>query len=488
MASIGGSAEHALMCMLQDITQVIPLCRSWRLGYPSLMSNTANNSINSADTHHKALHINLDPHRYGTFAEIGAGQEVASWFFRVGAASGTIAKSMSAYDMTVSDSIYGKTGRYVSQERLMAMLDHEYKLLIERLAPARGAETGFFVFADTVSARNFAGTNESHGWMGIRFQASPKAEPSQIVLHVNMTDTDSVRQSEALGILGVNLTYGAFYLNDDVDQFLSGLVDGLPNKRVEIDYIELSGPLFNHLNMRLVTIALLRKGLASVILFDTEQRPVPPTEFFHKRPVLLERGAFRALHHLFPDLFERCNEKLQSLAGMDERETAYVLELSLNNILRTQQSTDDEVLDVVEQLCKSGGNHNILVSTYSEFFHLTQYLRRYSSSPFGFVVSAALLPLLLEDDRYGLLRGGVLEASARLFHHQVHLLVYPVESKTFGAYLTFVNFDVSRISFPEKGMVTAQSLKLGRVNQHLFRYLVESSIIVDVDVNNGGRE
>lgn len=433
------------------------------------------------DPHQKALHINLDGQRYGTIAEIGAGQEISSWFFRVGAASGTIAKSMSAYDMLVSDSIYGKAGRYVSKERLIAMLSHEFSLLIERLGPSRGAETGFFTIADTVSARNFSGTNESHGWMGIRFQDCPRAEPSQILLHVNMTDQDTTRQSEALGVLGVNLAYGAFYLSDDINTLLGSLLDSLSEGRIEVDYLEVSGPLFAGLDARLITIALLRKGLAKAILFDSQQQPLPPTDFFHKRPILLERGSFRALHHMFPDLAVQCNSKLQSLAGRVERDPAYVLELSLNNILRTQQSTDDEVLDVVEQLSKQ--HHNILVSTYSQFFHLTQYLRRYSSSAFGFIVSAALLPLLLEDDRYALLKGGVLEASARLFQQQVRLLVYPVESGLFSSYLGLLSFDLSKISFPASGMVRASNLSLVHVNQHLYRYLVESKIIVDVDVD-----
>jgi hypothetical protein len=445
------------------------------------MTSAAKLNTGPLDPHHKALHINLDQQRYGTIAEIGAGQEIASWFFRVGAASGTIAKSMSAYDMLVSDSIYGKASRYVSRERLISMLSHEFSLLIERLGPPRGAETGFFTIADTVSARNFAGTNESHGWMGIRFQGSPKAEPSQIILHVNMTDQDSVRQSEALGVLGVNLAYAAFYLSEDINALLPSLLDSLAGGRVEIDYIELSGPLFAGLEPRLVTIALLRKGLANAILFDSDQRPLPPTEFFHKRPILLERGSFRALHHMFPDLAAQCNAKLRSFGEGAEKDAAYVLELSLNNILRTQQSTDEEVLDVVEQLSKQ--HHNILVSTYSQFFHLTQYLRRYSSSPFGFVVSSALLPLLLEDNRYALLSGGVLEASARLFQQRVHLLVYPVESKLFSSYLELVNFNTSRISFPASGMVRAGNLSLAHVNQHLYRFLVESKIIVDVDVD-----
>ena len=385
------------------------------------------------DPHQKALHINLDASRYGTFAEIGAGQEIVSLFFHVGGASGTVAKSMSAYDMLVSDSIYGKTGRYVSKERLISMLDYEYKLLLERLDTSRGSNTGFFSVADTVSARNYAGTNESHGWLGIKFQATPKSEPNQILLHVHMMDSDNVHQQEALGLLGVNLAYGAFYLSHDMGLFLDHLLDGITNKRLEVDYIELSGPSFQGIDHKLLTVSLLRQGLASAILFDVNQKPVPPTEFFHKRPILLERGSFRALHHMFPDLVGACTSKLKTVSNEQDGDAVYVLELTLNNILRAQQSTDDEVLTVVEQLCKFG--HNILVSNYSEFFRLTEYLRRFSKAPIGFIVSANLLPLLLEDERYKLLEGGVLEASARLFHQNVRLLTYPVESSLFTFYL-----------------------------------------------------
>ena len=428
----------------------------------------------------KALHINLDDCRYGTFAEIGAGQEVASWFFRVGAASGTVAKSMSAYDMTFSDNIYGKTGRYVSKERLIAMLNHEYSLLIERLAPTRGSSCGFFVFADTVSARNFAGTNETHGWMGVRFQATPGAEPDQVVIHVHMNDKDNVRQQEALGILGVNLLFSAFYRRDDQAAMLAGLAEGIDPGRLEVDYIEVSGPSFKKAESRLINISLLRSGLASAILFDREQNPIPPTEFFHKRPILLERGTFRALHQMFPGLAGACQKELQNVAGVGEKEAAYVLEITLNNILRTQQSTDDEVLDVVSQLCKH--DHNVLVSNYSEFFHLTQYLRRFSQLPIGFIVSVALLPLLLEDERYSLLKGGVLEASARLFQQQVHLLVYPVETKLFKFYLELIKFDISKVRVPREGMVLARNLSLQEVNNHLLKYLIESGIVLDVPV------
>lgn len=429
----------------------------------------------------KALRINLDAKRYGTVAEIGAGQEVASRFFRVGAASGTIAKSMSAYDMQVSDSIYGKTERYVSKERLVAMLDHEYPLLIERLGTSRGDSTGFFAFADTVSTRNFAGTNECHGWMGVRFQPEPRSEPSQIILHVHMNDADAARQQNALGMLGVNLLHAAFYEREEFIENLPSLLDGSLKGRVEVDYIELAGPAFSGHDPRSINIALLRAGLASSILFNRQQQVVPPTEFFHKRPILLERGTFRALHQIFPDLTRACQQELQQVAGAGAKEAAYVLEITLNNILRAQQSTDDEVLDVVEQLCNH--DNNVLVSNYPEFFHLTQYLRRFSNAPIGFVVSAATLPLLLEDERYSLLKGGVLEASARLFQQQVHLLVYPVESKLFRFYLDLIKFDAQKVSFPSGGEVQAKNLSLHGVNDYLFRYLVGSGIIRDICVS-----
>jgi len=443
-------------------------------------ASTPSEDAKISDPAQKALHINLDESRYGTLAEIGAGQEVASWFFRVGAASGTIAKSMSAYDMTFSDNIYGKTGRYVSKERLFAMLDHEYSLLIERLAPSRGTTTGFFVFADTVSARNFAGTNECHGWMGVRFQTVPGAQPDQIIIHVHMNDKDNVRQQEALGILGVNLLFSAFYRNDSTAHMLSGLADGMDAGRVEVDYIEVSGPSFTDIDPRRINISLLRTELASAILFDKDQNPIPSTEFFHKRPILLERGTFRALHQMFPGLAQACQKQLKNVAGAGAKEAAYVLEITLNNILRAQQSTDDEVLTVVGQLCEH--QHNVLVSNYSEFFHLTQYLRRFSQLPIGFIVSVALLPLLLEDERYSLLKGGVLEASARLFQQQVHLLVYPVETKLFKFYLELIKFDISKVRVPREGMVMAHNLALHDVNNHLLRYLIESVIVVDVPV------
>jgi len=239
-------------------------------------------------TNRKALTINLDEPRYGTFAEIGAGQEVARVFFQAGGASGTIAKTISAYDMTFSDAIYGKAPRYVSRERLGLMLDHEYDLLNERLSAQRGDRTTFFAFADTVAARNFKGTNEAHGWMGIRFQTEPGGPPSEVVLHVRMWDKENVLQQQALGIIGVNLIYGALYYTADPRKLVASLLDNLSADRIEVDMLKLSGPAFNNVDNRLMSLLLVQFGLTNAVMFGPDGDVLQPSEVLHHKAILVE--------------------------------------------------------------------------------------------------------------------------------------------------------------------------------------------------------
>jgi hypothetical protein len=230
----------------------------------------------SADTHQKALRINLDPRWYGTIAEIGAGQEVARWFFRVGGAAGTIAKSISAYDMAVSDTIYGEVDRYVSAGRLQAMLDHEHQLNLERLTDKRGDTTSFFAFANTVVARSYQGNNECHGWMGLKFQAHPRDEPSQIVLHVRMLDVEASLQQEAIGVVGINLLHGAFFLHHEPESLVESLLDRLTTGRIEIDMIEFRGIEFRRVDNRLMALKLVQLGLSGVAMFGPDRTVLQP--------------------------------------------------------------------------------------------------------------------------------------------------------------------------------------------------------------------
>ena len=258
-------------------------------------------------TNKKAFQINLDSKRYGTFAEIGAGQEVARRFFSVGGASGTIAKTMSAYDMTFSDAIYGPTDRYVSRVRLGTMLDREYKLLIERLDQTLGAQRLFFVFADTVAARSFKQHNEAHGWLGVRFQTDFRGEPSQIIVHVRMLDEGDVEQQEALGVIGVNLIYGAFY-HAKAEELISSLQENLAPGRIEVDMIKFSGPAFAQVDNRLISLQLVSQGLTAV-MFRADGETVQPAEVFYKKAILVERGSFRPVTYATNDMLDGARRK-----------------------------------------------------------------------------------------------------------------------------------------------------------------------------------
>src|SRR5437899_12096271 len=254
-------------------------------------------------TNRKAFQINLDHQKYGTFAEIGAGQEVARRFFHVGGAAGTIAKTISAYDMTFSDAIYGPAGRYVSRVRLQTMLDHEYHLLIERLDRKFGAEKTFFVFADTVAARSFKERNESHGWLGVRFQSQPRGQPSQIIIHVRLLDDANVEQQEALGVIGVNLLHGAFYCRPP-EKLISSLHENLPPGRIEVDMIKFSGPRFQSVDNRLMSLQLISQGLTDAVMFKADGETVQPAEVFYKKAILVERGSFRPVTYATNDMLD----------------------------------------------------------------------------------------------------------------------------------------------------------------------------------------
>src|SRR5882724_2428706 len=257
------------------------------------------------DTSQKAQRINHDAKRYGTFAEIGAGQEVARWFFRAGGAAGTVAKTISAYDMAVSDAIYGPTDRYVSRQRLRAMLDYEYELLRTRLAEKRGARTAFFVYANTVATRR----EEGNGWLGIRFQAEAGADASEIVIHLRMLDKENVRQQETLGIIGVNLIHGTFYSAHQPEALIRSLLDDLTWERVEVDMIRFSGPAFSRVDNRLMALQLVRQGLTEAAMFTAKGEAIQWAEVLYKKPVMVQRGSFRPMTNAALDVLDRAFER-----------------------------------------------------------------------------------------------------------------------------------------------------------------------------------
>ena len=325
------------------------------------------------DTHHKALKINLDPRWYGTLAEIGAGQEVVRWFFRVGAAAGTVAKSISAYDMTVSDAIYGSGDRYVSRVRLQAMLDLEFDLNIERLSDKRGDTTAFFAFADTVVARSFKGGNECHGWMGVKFQSRPRDEPSQILIHVRMLDAEASLQQEALGVVGVNLLYGAFFLHHEPELLVESLLDKLTTGRIEIDVIEFKGIEFRAVDNRLITLKLVQLGLSGAAMFGPNHEVLQPSEVLYKKAVLVERRSFRPPTHVNFDMLECALEKFRADPAVAGKEVLPLFELTMRNLLGDGDEVDRRDFLARADLLAACGM-TVLVSDYFEYYRLAAYL------------------------------------------------------------------------------------------------------------------
>ena len=266
----------------------------------------------------KALRMNQDAVVYGTFAEIGAGQEVVRWFFHVGGASGTVAKTISAYDMVVSDAIYGRTERYVSRKRLEAMLLYEYDLLVERLGPLRGDRTAFFAFADTAATRSRSRHADGHGWLGVRFQTVPGAEPSQLILHVTTHDIETVREREAIGLIGVNLLYGAVYQHSEPEALVASLLDNLTRDRVEVDMIKFSGPAFAHVDNCLMSLRLVEHAFTDSAMFTAAGEVVQPAEVLYQRPILIERGRFRPVNLLTWDLLEKALDQFCAEPDVEE--------------------------------------------------------------------------------------------------------------------------------------------------------------------------
>jgi len=399
-------------------------------------------SADELDTHQKALRINLDPRWYGTFAEIGAGQEVVRWFFRVGAAAGTVAKSISAYDMTVSDAIYGSGDRYVSRTRLQAMLDREFSLNVERLSEKRGDNTALFAFADTVVARSFKGGNECHGWMGVKFQSRPRDEPSQILIHVRMLDAEASLQQEALGVVGVNLLYGAFFLHHEPELLVESLLDKLTTGRIEIDVIEFKGIEFRSVDNRLVSLKLVQLGLSGAAMFGANHEVLQPSEVLYKKAVLVERGSFRPPTHVNFDMLQCALEKFKQDTAVEGKEVLPLFELTMRNLLAGGSDIDRrDFLARADVLAACG--MTVLISDYFEYYRLAAYLAWRTKERIGIVLGVPSLTELFEEKYYTQLPGGILESFGRLFKNDLKLYVYPLLDENTGELHTVENLKVS---------------------------------------------
>jgi hypothetical protein len=408
------------------------------------------------DTAGKALQINLDAQKYGTFAEIGAGQEVARWFFHVGRASGTVAKTMSAYDMAVSDAIYGPAERYVSRQRLGAMLDLEFNLLLERLDKPRGDKCTFFVFADTVATRR----DEGHGWLGVKFQTRPHSQPSTIIIHVRMLDKECVDQQEALGMIGVNLIHATFYHHEQPEELIGCLLDGLTGNRAEVDLIKFSGPAFAEVDNRLMALQLVQQWLTEAAMFTADGENVIPGELLWKKPVLLERGSFRPLTNPMLDMLERAREQFLTNPALGGLPPVVMFEMTLRQLQVGDTIDHRDFLDRVDTLGALG--RPVLISNFRRYHRLVTYLARQTDKPIGLPIGLVRLRDVFNEKFYTDLPGGIMESLGMLFKNGAKLYVYPSRDRQTGTLTTLENMEV------------AHNLR------HLYAHLVENKFIEDI--------
>jgi hypothetical protein len=416
-------------------------------------------------TQEKALRINLSKAIYGSFAEIGAGQEVAANFFKVGGASGTIAKTISAYDMKFSDAIYGYCDRYVCEDRLNNMLTHEYPLLPERL-PDRADTTRFFAFADTVEVLNFDRTNEGHGWIGLRFQLRPNSEPNECVIHVKLRDNDSLQQQVAIGVLGVNMIYGCMFLSDPNEIMLS-LMDGVTTKRIEIDMFRLSGPDFEHVDNRLMALKLVKNGFTKAAMFGPDGSVLQPSEVLYKKNVLVLRGRFRPVTHVNVDMLLSGRRMFRQEPDVERARIVMLAELTLSDLSMDGNIDEKDFLYRVDILCSLG--QTVLISNYFEYYRLVEYLTKITrGKKIGIILGIFALQKIFEEKTYTNLRGGIMESFASLFGSNVKLYIYPALVKNESELFKLKDFEAQ---LPDNV-------------KSLFRYLMDNNKLEDVEDAN----
>ena len=375
----------------------------------------------------KALRVNLNKYIYGTFAEIGAGQEVARHFFRSGGASGTIAKTISAYDKNFSDNIYGEEDdkRYVTEARLNKMLDHEMQLLEERISREENPNKMFFTYANTVTTIDFAKKFKGHGWMGIRFQVDPKQPYSEITLHVRFHQTEARLQQEVLGLIGVNLVYGAFYKYQEPKKLLRYLYDNIDEDAIEIDTINFKGPLFEEVDNRLMSLQLVRYGMTDAVMFNPEGNNILPARELYKKNILTLRGSFRPVTRVNIDMFEKALDAFIHESEVEEEKTVVIFEITLSNLRAQGEIDEKDFMDRAKLLCSLG--HVVMISNFKEYYKLVDYLSQYTKKQMALSMGVNNFVEIFDEQYYQDLGGGILEAFGKMFYNNLKVYLYPMK-------------------------------------------------------------
>ena len=414
-------------------------------------------------TKNKALRVNLNTDIYGTFSEIGAGQETARNFFRSGAASGTIAKAMSAYDKDFSDAIYGleEDKRYVTQPRLEKMLGHEINLMEDRLSRQKHPDKLFFSYANTVTTIDFAKKFKGHGWVGIRFQLDPLEGYNEIVLHLRFKETDARLQQETLGVLGVNLIYGAFYLNDNPKDLVKSFYDNLNNDQLEIDMINFSGPRFMYVDNRLMSLQLVKNGMTNAVMFGPDGNNLLPAQVLYKKNILALRGSFRPVTKVNMDMYEKSKKIFLQEKKVDENKTQVIFEITLSNLTSEGKINERDFLDRAELLCSLG--QNVMITSFQQYFKLVEYFSEFTKERMGLTMGTQNLIEIFDEKYYRNLSGGILEAFGKLFYRDLKVYMYPYHDAISGEF------------------IDSESLKVHPRMKELYKFFKNNGKLVNID-------
>tara|TARA_B100001057_G_scaffold483839_1_gene561106 strand:+ start:936 stop:2351 length:1416 start_codon:yes stop_codon:yes gene_type:complete len=411
----------------------------------------------------KALEVNLNPETYGTFAEVGAGQEVVRHFFRAGGSSATIAKAMSAYDKDFSDAIYGKeaNGRYVCESRLKKMIDHEYGLITERLNREKHPNKRFFSFANNVETINFSKTNDGHGWMGLRFQLSPDSKPNDVILHYLLHEREAKQQQESAGILGVNLLHGCIFYHDNPKMIIKHLFDNISKGYVEINMIQMNGPNFNYMDNRLLSLYLVKERMTDAVIFSPAGVNLQPSDVLYKKNILAIRGSFRPVTNVNIDMIKNGYNKFTLENRVQKEDLQVLFEITLSNLSSDGEIDEQDFLDRADILCSLG--QTVLISNYQRYYKLLDYFSRFTKKRMGVIMGVPNLKQIFEEKYYRHLSGGILEAFGRMFNRDLKLYLYPYQKQKDGE------------------ITNSKNINIHPRFRSLYEYLIYNQRIIDID-------
>ncbi|WP_081212469.1 nicotinate-nucleotide adenylyltransferase [Salegentibacter sediminis] len=414
----------------------------------------------SHSVENKALRINLNKHIYGTFAEIGAGQETVRNFFRAGGSSGTIAKTISAYDKDFSDAIYGREpqGRYVTEARLKDMLNFETRVIEELISKEKHPDKLFFSYANTVATIDYAKKYKGHGWVGIQFQTEPEGDYNQIIIHIQFQENNAMQQQCTLGLMGVNLIYGAFYYHDDPKKLLKSLYDHIDVDKIEIDAINFHGPAFSAVDNRLLSLELLRKGITEAVMFNADANNVLPASVLYKKNILTLRGSFRPVTKVNMNMYEESLKLFLKERKVDPENTTVIFEMTLNNLKAEGDIDEKDFLDRARLLCAMG--HTVMISDFQEYYKVVEYFSQHTKAQMGLAMGVNTLTEIFETKYYQHLSGGILEAFGKLFFKNLKIYLYPLKERD-----TILNSDNLKV---EKGM------------KELYKFFKDNGRVVDI--------